>query len=204
MRRRCEECLVLLIMVVITTGTRWRAWSAIVRRFAAAAVAGLASGLVAGAVVVALRGTDWGLNAANGDSGTLLAFARRALETGSTLKVFQIGLTALFGPTVYLVWQPLLVPVWALGIGIVLALPLIDPYKPYSNLTLVLMIPVVLALPHILRRSGERSWRRTHSAGAARDRCGSAPATGTCRSPTTPPACFAFTAQLIRLPHRGW
>ncbi|MFI9007705.1 hypothetical protein ACIGNX_10795 [Actinosynnema sp. NPDC053489] len=183
----------LLVLTVVTARTRWTAHAPLARRLAAATAAGLFSGLVAGAVLVALRGTSWGLNANGGDSGALITWAHTLIDTGTmqadyppgwvhaiawysqltdtppehSLKVLQILGTALFGPVAYLTWRLLLTPVWALGIGVVPATTLIDPYKPYTNLMLVVMIPVLLALLRRLRRAGDTTWGRIalHAAG---------------------------------------
>ncbi|HEU5473345.1 MAG TPA: hypothetical protein VFV67_22100 [Actinophytocola sp.] len=183
--------LVLLAVVAITATARWARLSALTVRMVAAGAAGLFSGLVAGAVVVALRGTSWGLFGPVGDAGTLTAMARNLLETGwvpttyppgfihalagyaeltgstpeHSLKVLQIVLTALYGPAVYLAWRLLLPPLWALGVGVVAALPVVETYKPYEPIALALLIPVLLLLLRHLRRSGGMSWRRLALAG---------------------------------------
>jgi galactan 5-O-arabinofuranosyltransferase len=176
---------VLLVLTVVTARVRWVAYAPLARRIAAAVAAGLFSGLVAGAVVIALRGTSWGLNSGYGDAGALTHWAHTLIDTGTmqadyppgwihamawysqltdtapeyTLKVLQITVTALFGPLAYLSWRLLLSPVWALALGVVPAMVLIDPYKPYTNLMLVVMIPVLLALLRRLRRAGDTPWR---------------------------------------------
>ena len=53
---------------------RGAAWP-VVRPLACAAVAGLATGLVGGGILLALRGTDWPLFAYWGDSGQLVRWA---------------------------------------------------------------------------------------------------------------------------------
>ncbi|MCE6997502.1 hypothetical protein LZG04_22265 [Saccharothrix sp. S26] len=176
---------VLLLLAVLAARTRWTAHAPLTRRIAAAAAAGLFSGLVAGAVLVALRGTSWGLNANGGDSGALVRWAHTLLDTGTmqadyppgwvhaiawfsqltdtdpehSLKALQIIGTALFGPVAYLSWRLLLSPLWALGLGVVPGMVLIDPYKPYTNLMLVVMVAVLLALLRRLRRAADTPWR---------------------------------------------
>ncbi|MEU4443711.1 hypothetical protein AB0K14_20230 [Actinosynnema sp. NPDC050801] len=176
---------VLLLLTILTARARWITHTPLARRIAAAAAAGLFSGLVAGAVLVALRGTTWGLNADGGDSGALTRWAHTLIDTGTmqadyppgwvhaiawysqltdtapehSLKALQILGTALFGPVAYLSWRLLLSPLWALGLGVVPGMVLIDPYKPYTNLMLVAMIPVLLALLRRLRRAGDTPWR---------------------------------------------
>jgi galactan 5-O-arabinofuranosyltransferase len=179
--------LLLLAMAIVGTTVlrRWRI-SGLSVRVAAAGLAGLASGLVAGAVVLALLGTSWGLAGPFGDAGALQGWAKDVLAGGSSpigyppafihvlawyadltgdtvehsIKLHQIGWTALFGPAAYLSWRLLLRPMWALGIGVLPALVFIDPYKPYSNLAMVMLISVLLVALRQLRRSGSLSWRR--------------------------------------------
>lgn len=159
-----------------------------------AASAGLASGMVAGGVRVALQGTPWCLNGELGDAGVLAGFAdwARGLRYGQpaypyppltvltlagygellelpspfALKHLQILGTACFGPVAYLSWRLLLPPLWALGIGVLAALPLIEPYKPYGNLVLIVFVPLtILTLQH-LRRAPERPLRVLLATGA--------------------------------------
>ncbi|HET6257045.1 MAG TPA: hypothetical protein VFE39_00180, partial [Pseudonocardia sp.] len=65
----------LLVLAACAAATRRPAAWAIVSRFACAAVAGLATGLVAGGILLALRGTQWPLYANWGDSGQLIRWA---------------------------------------------------------------------------------------------------------------------------------
>lgn len=178
--------LVVLIAVLVAAHVRSGVAFPLMSRLACAAVAGLATGLIAGGLLVALRGTTWPLFASWGDSGTLAMWADSlraggsmqamyppaavhlmawwAELTGSTsaeaLRTFQIVGTALFGPIAYLSWRLLLPPVWALGIGLVLALTLIDPYKPYTNVVLVALVPIMIKFLQLLRRSDSVSWIR--------------------------------------------
>ncbi|WP_179118342.1 hypothetical protein [Saccharothrix sp. ALI-22-I] len=185
--------LVVMALVIITARARLRAYAPVVERVAAAAAAGLFSGLVAGAVVVALAGTDYGLHATYGDSGALIGMAQYIERHGTmeanyppgyphalawisgitgappehALKTLQVAATALFGPLAYLVWRRLLPPLWALGLGTVPALPLIDPYKPYTNIMLVVLIPVLLLLLRRLRTISTVTTRQVLFSGLA-------------------------------------
>lgn len=158
----------------------------------AAALAGSSTGLVAGGVLVALRGTPWGLFADLGDAGNLGMWARQVLEgvpldmtyppgyiwlvaAGSmvlqeipayALKQVSIVATALIGPVGYLAWRTIGGPTLALMAGVVAALPLIDPYKPVTNTTLVVMVPVLVHVVRGLRGAGEQSWGRVVLLGA--------------------------------------
>jgi hypothetical protein len=146
-----------------------------------AAVAGLASGLVAGGMQIALRGTPFGLWAGGGDYAWILRWVAQMAEHQPTpdyypplfLKLLQwwssvsgkpavyairdlqlVG-TALFGPLAYLCWRLVLSPGWALGIGLVAAFPFIEPVKPYPQLTLVLLMPVLIALLRQVHRADQ-------------------------------------------------
>lgn len=72
-------------------------------------------------------------------------------DTAEGLKILQILVTSSFGAFAYLSWRLLLRPPWAAGIGVVAALPLIDPYKPYTNLVLVVLIPIIVKFMKSLR-----------------------------------------------------
>ncbi|WP_367128138.1 hypothetical protein [Saccharothrix sp. HUAS TT1] len=176
---------VVLALAVITARTRWAAHAPLIRRLGAATTAGLFGGLVAGAVVIALRGTSWGLFASYGDVGVITSWVHKLIDTGAmqdnyppgwphvlawysqltdtppeyAQKTLGIVFTALYGPIAYLSWRLLLSPMWALGLGVVPAMALIDPYKPYTNIMLVVMVPVMIALLRRLRRSPEAPWR---------------------------------------------
>ncbi len=178
------------LLVLGVVGLAMRRASAQVSRLVAAlgcaAVAGLTSGLIAGGLVVALRGTAWPLFANAGDSGQLIIWANGVLNgdsmpagypplpvflmtlwaklTGASaagaLKVLQVGETALFGPVAYLSWRLLMRPPWALAVGLVAALPLIDLYKPYTNVVLVALLPVLIRFLRHLRRAADLPWKQ--------------------------------------------
>jgi hypothetical protein len=166
------------------------AWP-LVTQLACAAVAGLATGLIAGGILLALRGTDWPLFANGGDSGQLLRWADNLLagrgipadyppavihliawwseltgdSTPRSLRSLQVGGTALFGPAGYLAWRLLLAPGWALAVMLIATLPLLEPYKPYTTVVLVVLVPVLVALLGVLRRVADASWRRVVAVG---------------------------------------
>ena len=149
-------------------------------------MAGLTTGLIAGGILLALRGTDWPLFADAGDSGQLLRWADALLagrpipadyppamihliawgseltgdSTPRALRALQVGGTALFGPVGYLAWRLLLAPAWALAVTLVAALPLLEPYKPYTTVVLVVLVPVLIALLGELRGVADARWRR--------------------------------------------
>lgn len=157
-----------------------------VTRCGFAAVAGLSTGLVAGGILLALRGTDWPLYADIGDSGTLLGWAddilagvaippeyppailhviaRLAEFTGSStaeaLRLVQVVGTAVFGPLAYLAWRLVLPAGWALAVTLLAAFPMLEPYKPYTTVVLVVFVPVLVAFLTTLRRAALLSWTR--------------------------------------------
>jgi hypothetical protein len=158
----------------------------VVGRCAFAAVAGLSTGLVAGGILLALRGTDWPLYANVGDSGQLIRWADDILagrpvpaeyppavlhliarlaeltgvSTAEALRAVQVAGTAVFGPVAYLAWRLLLPGGWALAITLLAAFPLLEPYKPYTNVVLVVLVPVLVVLLSTLRRAAVLSWSR--------------------------------------------
>ncbi|RKR87172.1 galactan 5-O-arabinofuranosyltransferase [Micromonospora pisi] len=158
-----------------------------------AVIAGLTTGLVAGGIDVALRGTQWGLWAGGGDYSWILDWVSR-MQRGEAvpnhyppvifwlirgwaklsdqpaayaIKEIQLVGTALFGPAAYLAWRLVLRPVWALGIGVVAMLPFIEPVKPYPQITLVMLMPVLVSFLQLIRRSATLSTRRAIGLGVA-------------------------------------
>lgn len=147
--------------------------------FGPAILAGAATGYVAGSVNIALAGTNWPLFGNVGDSGVILTWvndllAGRSLPSiyppgylwlisgiSETLgapvqfaaKVAQIGFLALGGPVAYLVWRLSVGPYMALLLGVVAMLPLIDPYKPYPSLALVVLMALVARCVQDLRQA---------------------------------------------------
>ncbi len=162
-------------------------------RVACAGFAGLTSGFVAAGVAVALHGTPWGLNAKFGDAGQLfdwshlvllgdappnhypptivyLLAAGRAITSVPipyVYKFVQLAGVALTGPLAYLSWRLHLRPGWALGIGVVAALPLLQPYKPYEYLVLIVLVPVIVKFLRVLRGCAVSTYRSTVLAGLA-------------------------------------
>lgn len=158
----------------------------VVERCACAAVAGLATGLVAGGILLALRGTDWPLFADRGDSGQLIRWiddllAGRGIpaeyppavlhvtaalaeltgiSTPEALRAVQVVGTAVFGPLAYLAWRLVLPAGWALAVALLAAFPLLEPYKPYTTVVLVALVPVLVVLLSTLRRAASLSWTR--------------------------------------------
>ncbi|MGW4465891.1 hypothetical protein [Micromonospora sp. NPDC004704] len=173
---------------LLTPGRRGRAVTV-----GCAVIAGLTTGLVAGGIDVALRGTEWGLWAGGGDYAWILDWIGR-MTRGETvpnhyppaifwlirgwakvsdqshafaIKEIQLVGTALFGPAAYLAWRLVLRPVWALGIGVVAMLPFIEPVKPYPQITLVMLIPVLVRYLQTVRRTAGLDLRRTVGLGLA-------------------------------------
>ncbi|MFG2903612.1 hypothetical protein ACGF13_00880 [Kitasatospora sp. NPDC048286] len=185
--------LLLLGVIVVVLVPAMRRWADVPVRFAAAAVAGLSSGVLAAGVSLALRGTDWPLYAQSGDSGNLQAWVSALMdgkpldgayppmfphivafvaehlthgEIGHALKLVDLVFVALLGPLAYLSWRLLLPPLWALGIGVTAALPMAQPYKPYTTFVLVAFVPVLAKLMQLLQRAPELPRRTVAVRGA--------------------------------------
>jgi galactan 5-O-arabinofuranosyltransferase len=184
----------LVIALVLAARVRNGARFPLTARLTCAAIAGMATGIVAGGIVVALHGTPWGLNAAYGDAGKLIEWTdaarsgrrtprgypplpfhvigwyadRLGLSSGHVMKHMQVIGTAMMGPVVYLCWRLVLRPTWALALGVVASLPLIDsaPYRPYANLVLMVFVPIAVWFLGELRNADQRSVVRLARAGA--------------------------------------
>ncbi|MDG4765353.1 hypothetical protein O7632_14800 [Solwaraspora sp. WMMD406] len=182
----------LVIALVVANRLAAPAHRAYAVRAGCAAIAGLATGLVAGGIDVALRGTRLSLWAGGGDYQWILDWTSRLWRGEQipdhyppiifwviggwarltdepmilALKDIQLVGTALFGPAAYLAWRLVLRPVWALTIGVVAMLPLIEPVKPYPQITLVMLIPVLVRVLAIVRRADTLTVRRALLAGA--------------------------------------
>ena len=172
-----------LVLGVAAAGRWARDWYPMAVRVACAGFAGLLGGLIGGGLVVALRGTHWGLWADGGDVGLLATWADGVLHGDASpshyppLVVWAIALVAKLGdmptayankyveiigvagiaPLAYLCWRTLLTPVVALTVGVTAALPLMQPYKPYEYLVLVAVVPAFVQLIRALRSCGRYS-----------------------------------------------
>ncbi|MFH8382844.1 hypothetical protein ACH4E7_18105 [Kitasatospora sp. NPDC018058] len=162
----------------------------VVQRLVCAAVAGLATGAVAGGIAVALHGTDWGLGGQEGDPGNLIGMANDMLRgqglpgvyppgfpavlavwsklfyggiggVGYAMKDVQLICSALVGPMAYLSWRLLLRPFWALLIAVPSAILFLDPIRPYSHVTMLVMVPMLAGALRELRRAHELTTRST-------------------------------------------
>ncbi len=175
--------IVLIVALLASSRIRAGAGFGMTSRLVCAAIAGLVTGMIAGGLIVALRGTPWALNGMGGDIGVLAARAAglhrgvplpplypplalhvlhlysdvMGLQPGHAIKDLEILGTAAFGPVAYLSWRLLLRPTWALGIGVVAMIPLIEPYKPFANLVLVIFVPLVILFVQWLREVSRRS-----------------------------------------------
>jgi hypothetical protein len=186
---------VLILIGCLHAASRWRGGVAFDRtaRVVCAALAGLLTGFVAAGIVVGLRGTPWCLYGHLGDAGRLAKWAAATLvgepvppyypplpvhtialysrwldlPPAFALKHLQIIGTAAMGPIVYASWRLIASPLWALGIGVLAALPIIDPYKPYANTALAVLLPVLVAFFSWVRRAEHVEYRRLVGVGAA-------------------------------------
>ena len=177
---------VLFAGLLVATRVRNGRHADLAGRIVCAGLAGLASGFIAGGVIVALRGTPFALNPGAGDTDILVMWARAmanggppdhmppafypplfprilhwyASATGQppvyALKDLQIAFAAMAGPCAYLAWRLVLRPGWALAIGVIAALVVIDPYKPYGDLVLTIFVPILIRYFARLRDCGDK------------------------------------------------
>lgn len=169
----------LLLALVLAAKLRGgRAWP-ITSRLVCAALAGLSSGVVAGGILAVLGHSKYGLGGVIGDAGTLIWWADlvrmdinpsgiyppgqvdllvwignvTSLPSEYAIKWFQIGGLVAMGPLAYASWRLLLRPGWALGIGVVASLGLVEAYRPYPMMVLIVFIPLAIKFLDVLRRS---------------------------------------------------
>ncbi|MER7750483.1 hypothetical protein [Kitasatospora sp. NPDC097643] len=186
--------LVLMAATLAVAIPAMRRWRLLPVQFASAVFAGLATGITAAGISIALKGTSWPLNGQAGDSVTLQNWAYQLAhggamdptypplfphllswytqlftdgDPGHALKMLGLAFTALLGPVAYLAWRLLLPPLWALGIGVTSAIPLMDPYKPYTSVVLVGLLPVLAKLLQLIQRSQLLSRREAVLLGVA-------------------------------------
>lgn len=177
---------VALVSIVSLTGARLvPRWSGRVTGLVAASLAGAGTGLIAGGILIALDGTPWGLGANVGDAGRLAARAWQLMDgsipelsyppayvwtlaglstltdapPGYVLKILSILTTGMIGPVGYLAWRTISGPVMALLFGVIAALPLVDPHKPFTNLMLVVMVPLLVLATRGVREAPKRPTR---------------------------------------------
>ncbi|MFB8236402.1 hypothetical protein ACFC58_07585 [Kitasatospora purpeofusca] len=185
-----------LLAVLLYTAYRGAALRhRLVQRLVCGAIAGLATGVVAGGVVVALRGTPWPLGGQEGDPSQLIHMATSILDDkglpgvypplfpglialwaklnyggiggeGYALHDLQIFFTAVAGPMSYLAWRLMLRPFWALAVAVPSVLVFLDPIRPYSHVTMIILVPLLAACLRELRRAGELSTRSVLLRGA--------------------------------------
>ncbi|MFD3540475.1 hypothetical protein ACFWUQ_13370 [Streptomyces sp. NPDC058662] len=158
----------------------------LVKRLVCAALAGLVTGVVAGGVVVALRGTPHPLGGQEGDPSVLVEMANSFLSgegvsgiyppafpalmalwakvrydglggAGFALHDLQIICSALVGPMAYLAWRLLLRPFWALLIAVPAAVLFLDPVRPYSHVVMIVLLPLLGFCFQELRRASGRT-----------------------------------------------
>lgn len=181
----------LIVSLILVAKHRPARWDQAVR-LVCAAFAGLVSAVIAGGVLAMLRGTPYGLAAESGDSAILAKWARE-LQSGEfqtgvypplqiyiiswisriqdvtpiyAIKYFQLLGVLAFGPSVYAAWRLLLRPTWALGLGIVAAIPLLEPYRQYPLLVLAVFLPLAIKFLETLRSAPEQPVRSLAVQGA--------------------------------------
>lgn len=171
----------LLVALVLAAKLRGGRAFPIASRFVCAAFAGLSSAAVAGGILAVLYRTPYGLGGVGGDTGVLITWADELkrgvavsplypplqtyllawisdffdMPTAYAMKWFQIAGITVVGPFAYATWRLLLPPGWALGVGVVASLPLIEAYRQYPLLVLVVLVPLLVKFLDVLRRSPE-------------------------------------------------
>jgi hypothetical protein len=75
-------------------------------------------------------------------------------------KDLQIIGGAATGPLAYLAWRLHLSPVWALGVGVLPALSLMDTFKPYGQTTLLILLPLLAKCLQWLHRIAEGTYKQ--------------------------------------------
>ncbi len=182
-----------VVAVLVAVRIWGRAAVPVVSRLGCAVVAGLSSGLLVGGVTLALRGTRLPFYGDHGDAKTITGWADSIQQGHSVLPSFYPPLpvyvltwwsdltgvntlfafkhlelvgAALFGPVAYLSWRLLLRPLPALAVGLVSALPLVELYKPYENLVLIALVPLLARFLGYVRSAPRRGYRRLVLVGA--------------------------------------
>ncbi|GAA4853077.1 hypothetical protein [Kitasatospora terrestris] len=161
----------------------------VIQRLVCAALAGLSTGAVAAGIAVALNGTPFGLGGQEGDPGNVMGMANDMMNgkgllpgvypplfpavlaltakwfhngvvgVGYAMQDLQLLCTALAGPLAYLAWRLMLRPFWALLIAAPSAVLFMDPIRPYSHATMIVLVPMVAGCLRELGRVHELSLR---------------------------------------------
>lgn len=171
----------LIVALILASRIRGGRGFALATRFVCSALAGLSSAAIAGGILMILARTRYGLGADLGDVGALSRWAELAsigekpsglyppgqvdlivwisdlfsMPSVYAIKWSQIGGVAVCGPLAYASWRLLLRPAWALGIGVVATLGLVEAYRPFPMLVLMIFIPLALKFLDVLRRSAD-------------------------------------------------
>lgn len=171
----------LVLVLALIAATRWRGGAHFDRASAlvCASAAGLLSGMVAGGILIALRGTPYGLAADTGDTLVLSLWAHDLqlgkaipaiyppghiygiawladlfhIPTLYAMKHFQLLALLIVTPIAYSAWRLLLRPVWALAIGVTIALPFIEAYRLYPFIVMLAFLPMIIRFLDILRNA---------------------------------------------------
>ena len=179
----------LVLVGVLMGAHRWRGGRGYgaAKRVVCAGFAGLASGFLGGGIVVALRGTPWPLFGLSGDTGRLVEWSESIVhghgnpnptyppltlhalawwaqlfhhgDTATAFRDMEIGGAGLTGPAAYLAWRFVLSPLWALVVGVVPAYAIIDPYKPYGAVVMIVLLPLFVVSVRHTMRVGDMAWR---------------------------------------------
>lgn len=185
----------IVVIVGLIVMARWRKGAEFDRatRFGCAILAGALGGMLAGGIAIALYKVPYGLNGIAGDSLVLADWANGIkrgeafsayyppgqpyiiawlsdlfdLPTVYAIKQFEILGVMLIPPMAYLSWRLVLRPIWALGIGVVATLGIVEMYRPYPMLVLAVFIPVSVRFLQTIRRADDRTWLDVVRSGVA-------------------------------------
>ncbi|WP_225753644.1 hypothetical protein [Actinotalea sp. Marseille-Q4924] len=176
-----------VLMVLLLAARRWPLASGVLTRTAWAGTSGVVSGVVAGGLAAGLHGATLPLNGLRGDSGQLVGWAQAALDGGSTvppsyapgpvwaitalsrlldlapaesLGDLQVLVTAVVGPLAYLAWRTVVSSPAAAAISLTATAPFLDPYKPFTSVSLVVAVPLFVRVVRMVRDGPGGSWWR--------------------------------------------
>ena len=181
----------LIAILIYVAKYRPQRWDLAVRLVCAALV-GLVSAAFAGGIVCILHGTPYGIGGDRGDVGVLARWAEKLRQGGEipsnypplqahllawladlfhsttffAVRQFQLLNMLLFFPLGYAAWRVLVRPTWALALGVVAGLPLVELYRGYPLMVLLTFLPVLMAFLQTLQTSASRSLRQLVIRGA--------------------------------------
>lgn len=78
---------------------------------------------------------------------------------GHALKDLQLILSALVGPMAYVAWRLMLRPFWAMAIAVPASIVFLDPIRPYSHGSMLVLLPLLAAAFREIRRADQLTMR---------------------------------------------